>query len=298
MMSAPHAPDTILVVDDESIIRLLVRKILEDEGYSVQLAADGGEAQSIIQSGSVSFSAVLLDWAMPKMNGMELLRWVKNEPKYDHIPVIMQTAMDHPDQIKEGIEAGAFYYLTKPIQKDLLKSIVRAAVTDFRYKQILHDKLRLSEQAFGLLEEGTFHFRTLAEGENLAIRIANASSKPEDAMAIAELFTNAVEHGNLGITYEEKSKLLEEGRWVAEVERRLVLPANNAKFVEVRIRRDQGQILVEIEDQGPGFDFLKYITFDETRVFDTHGRGIAMATNALGVQYLDKGNRVRVTVPA
>ena len=297
-MSAPHAPDTILVVDDESIIRLLVRKILEDEGYSVHLAADGGEAQSIILGGSVSFSAVLLDWAMPKMNGMELLRWVKNEPKYDHIPVIMQTAMDHPDQIKEGIEAGAFYYLTKPIQKDLLKSIVRAAVTDFRYKQILHDKLRLSEQAFGLLEEGTFHFRTLAEGENLAIRIANASSKPEDAMAIAELFTNAVEHGNLGITYEEKSKLLEEGRWVAEVERRLVLPANNAKFVEVRIRRDHGQILVEIEDQGPGFDFLKYITFDETRVFDTHGRGIAMATNALGVQYLDKGNRVRVTVPA
>ena len=297
-MPAPHAPDTILVVDDESIIRLLVRKILEDEGYSVHLAADGGEAQSIILGGSVSFSAVLLDWAMPKMNGMELLRWVKNEPKYDHIPVIMQTAMDHPDQIKEGIEAGAFYYLTKPIQKDLLKSIVRAAVTDFRYKQILHDKLRLSEQAFGLLEEGTFHFRTLAEGENLAIRIANASSKPEDAMAIAELFTNAVEHGNLGITYEEKSKLLEEGRWVAEVERRLVLPANNAKFVEVRIRRDQGQILVEIEDQGPGFDFLKYITFDETRVFDTHGRGIAMATNALGVQYLDKGNRVRVTVPA
>ena len=297
-MPAPHAPDTILVVDDESIIRLLVRKILEDEGYSVHLAADGGEAQSIILGGSVSFSAVLLDWAMPKMNGMELLRWVKNEPKYDHIPVIMQTAMDHPDQIKEGIEAGAFYYLTKPIQKDLLKSIVRAAVTDFRYKQILHDKLRLSEQAFGLLEEGTFHFRTLAEGENLAIRIANASSKPEDAMAIAELFTNAVEHGNLGITYEEKSKLLEEGRWVAEVERRLVLPANSAKFVEVRIRRDQGQILVEIEDQGPGFDFLKYITFDETRVFDTHGRGIAMATNALGVQYLDKGNRVRVTVPA
>ncbi|MBI3111041.1 MAG: response regulator [Ignavibacteriales bacterium] len=298
MMPAPHAPDTILVVDDESIIRLLVRKILEDEGYSVHLAADGGEAQSIILGGSVSFSAVLLDWAMPKMNGMELLRWVKNEPKYDHIPVIMQTAMDHPDQIKEGIEAGAFYYLTKPIQKDLLKSIVRAAVTDFRYKQILHDKLRLSEQAFGLLEEGTFHFRTLAEGENLAIRIANASSKPEDAMAIAELFTNAVEHGNLGITYEEKSKLLEEGRWVAEVERRLVLSANSAKFVEVRIRRDQGQILVEIEDQGPGFDFLKYITFDETRVFDTHGRGIAMATNALGVQYLDKGNRVRVTVPA
>jgi len=297
-MPAPHAPDTILVVDDESIIRLLVRKILEDEGYSVHLAADGGEAQSIILGGSVSFSAVLLDWAMPKMNGMELLRWVKNEPKYDHIPVIMQTAMDHPDQIKEGIEAGAFYYLTKPIQKDLLKSIVRAAVTDFRYKQILHDKLRLSEQAFGLLEEGTFHFRTLAEGENLAIRIANASSKPEDAMAIAELFTNAVEHGNLGITYEEKSKLLEEGRWVAEVERRLVLPANSAKFVEVRIRRDHGQILVEIEDQGPGFDFLKYITFDETRVFDTHGRGIAMATNALGVQYLDKGNRVRVTVPA
>lgn len=297
-MPAPRTPDTILVVDDESLIRLLVRKILEDEGYSVHLAADGSEAQSIILSGSVPFSAVLLDWAMPKMNGMELLRWVKNEPKYDHIPVIMQTAMDHPDQIREGIEAGAFYYLTKPIQQDLLKSIVRAAVSDFRYKKILHDKLRLSEQAFGLLEEGTFHFRTLAEGENLAIRIANASSQPEDAMAIAELFTNAVEHGNLGITYEEKSKLLEEGTWEEEVKRRLTVSANSGKFVEVRIRRDQGQILVEIEDQGPGFDFLKYITFDETRVFDTHGRGIAMATNALGVQYLDKGNRVRVVVPA
>ncbi|MEX1275478.1 MAG: response regulator [Bacteroidota bacterium] len=297
-MPVSPASDTILAVDDESIILLLTRKILEDEGYTVIQAVDGDEAKAIILSGSIRLSAVLLDWAMPKMNGIELLRWMKNDPKFEHIPVIMQTAMDHPDQIKEGIEAGAFYYLTKPIQKNLLKSIVHAAVSDFRYKQNLHDKLRRSEQAFGLLEEGTFHFRTLAEGENLAIRIANASSKPEDAMAIAELFTNAVEHGNLGILYEEKSRLLQEGTWEAEVERRLALPAHHAKFVEVKVRREPGTIVVEIEDQGPGFDFQKYLTFDETRVFDTHGRGIAMATNALGVQYLAKGNRVRVTVPA
>lgn len=297
-MSDSTAFETILAVDDESLIRLLVRQILEEEGYTVLLAGDGDEAQKILRSGSVMPSVVLLDWAMPKLTGIELLRWMKGEEKFQHIPVVMQTALDHPDQIREGIEAGAFYYLTKPIQKNLLKSIVKAAVTDFRYKKILHDKLRLSEQAFGLLDEGIFHFRTLVEGENLAIRIANASSRPEDAMAIAELFTNAVEHGNLGITYEEKSKLLQEGAWEAEVERRLALPVNQAKAVEVKIHREPGMIIVEIGDQGPGFDFEKYLTFDEKRVFDTHGRGIAMASSALGVQYLDKGNRVQVTIPA
>jgi CheY-like chemotaxis protein len=291
-------PDTILVVDDEMHVRALVQKILHDEGYRVVLAGDGAEAKEMIEGMKEQISAIVLDWAMPRMSGIELLRWLKSKSDYAHLPVVMQTAMDHPDHIREGIEAGAFYYLTKPIQRPLLTSIVRAAVTDFHYKQGLLRKLRESERAFRLIEEGVFRFRTIAEGETLAIRIANASSRPEEAMTVSEIFTNAVEHGNLGITYEDKSRLLEEGSWEREVARRLELPEHRDKYVEVRIHRNDEGMLVEVEDQGSGFDFTKYLTFDEERVFHTHGRGIAMATQALKVEFLGKGNKVRVTIAA
>lgn len=296
-MDAPKQKDTILIVDDEQPFRVMVRITLQEEGYSTLEAGDGLEAQEIIQKRPDELTAVLLDWSMPLMTGIELLQWMKSQPRVAKIPVIMQTAMDQPRYIRQGIDAGAFYYLTKPVQRELLRSIVQAAVSDYHYKQHLLRKLRESEKQFILLEEGTFKFRTLQEAEALAVRIANASSDPEQAMVIAELLTNAVEHGNLGVSYEEKTKLVDEGTWIAEIGRRLVLPENSHKYVSVKVKRNDGDLLVEIEDQGSGFDFQQYVRFNENRVFDNHGRGIAIASTSLHVQYLGSGNKVLVSIP-
>ena len=260
-------------------------------------AADGEIAQSMIADAPQQYTAILLDWEMPKMNGIELLRWIKEQPELENTPVIMQTAKDSTENIREGIDAGAFYYLTKPFDQELLLSIVNAALADYHYKTSLIKKLRESENPFGLLVEGTFRFRTLIEGERLVIWIANACPSPGKAMELSELITNAVEHGNLGITYEEKTDFVSNGTWSAEIDRRLGLPEHAGKNVVVHLRKYQEKLTVLIEDQGAGFDYKKYLDFDESRVFQNHGRGIAMAGSSLGLHYLGNGNKVLVTVP-
>ena len=115
---------------------------------------------------------------------------------------------------------------------------------------------------------------------------------------LTELLVNAVEHGNLGITYEEKTRLREQGRWEEEVASRLAAPEYAEKQVRVSYSRERDQIRVRIEDEGQGFEWQRYVDMDLERAFDTHGRGIAMSRMISfdDVQYLGVGNTVEVTV--
>jgi CheY-like chemotaxis protein len=290
-------PDTILVADDDRAVILLVKTLLERAGHRVLTASDGESARALVERDPARLSVVLLDWEMPNLTGIELLRWIKEQPELKNIPVIMQTAMDSAEQIREGIDAGAFYYLTKPIDQRLLLSIVNAALGDFHYKLDLVHKLGDSQNPFHNLVEGVFRYRTLEDGERLAVWIANVCPAPENAMGIVEIMANAVEHGNLAITYDEKSRFIESGTWRTEVERRLGLPEFADRHVQVKISRNSHELAVVVEDQGAGFDYKKYLVFDEKRAFDSHGRGIAMAGLFMGLEYLGRGNVVRVTIP-
>jgi hypothetical protein len=231
------------------------------------------------------------------MSGIEFLEWVKGQPSFEHIPVIMHTVLAGPDQVREAIDAGAFYYLPKPATREVIHSIVRSAVADSRDRKHLLAKLRKSETSLRNLVEGHFRFRTLSEGEQLAVNIANSCPDPERAAMVMEIITNAIEHGNLGMTYGEKSKLMEEGTWYAEVERRVLQPENAAKFVDIHVKRNASSMTVLIEDQGRGFDFRKFLTLDEKRLLDNHGRGIAIARAYLEIEYQGSGNKVLVTIP-
>ena len=290
--------DTILIVDDEEGARLLVHEHLKGEGYQFLEACDGVEAQEIIAARHDDISAVILDWKMPRLDGIDVLRWVKGEARYEPIPIIMHTGMAEAQNIHEGIAAGAFYYLMKSAQHDLLVSVVRTAVSEYRSKKSLLHRLEQEGNPYHLLIEGTFRFRTLEEAEFLALRIAKACSMPDAVVGISELLANAVEHGNLNITYNEKSELVTQGTLARAIQERLGLPEHAAKFVEVRMSRHGDSTTMLIKDQGPGFDFTKYLTFDESRAFDNHGRGIAIARTFLNIQYLGNGNEVLVTIPS
>jgi anti-sigma regulatory factor (Ser/Thr protein kinase) len=90
---------------------------------------------------------------------------------------------------------------------------------------------------------------------------------------------------------------MEEGNWYAEIERRLRLPEHAQKFVELHVTRYPGKITVLVTDCGKGFDFKKFLTLDEKRLLDNHGRGIAMARMYLDLAYQGSGNQVLVTIP-
>ncbi len=290
--------DTVLVVEDDVLMRSVIERMLKLSAYNVLGAGDGRQAQSILRSSAKKVSAILLDWRMPEMSGIEFLHWIKKEPEFEHIPVIMETSMILPEHIKQGIDAGAFYYLTKPIEEKVMRSIVQAAVADLRQKESLIEKIRRGDKAFAQLFEGTFRFRTPEEAEFLAVSIANSSPDPEKAIFISELLSNAIEHGNLGITYDEKTNLIESDVLNKEVHRRLMLPEYADKFVTLYLSRSKEGLRIVIKDEGKGFDFRKYLKLDETRVFHNHGRGIALTGEYLALEYHGNGSEVTVTIPA
>jgi anti-sigma regulatory factor (Ser/Thr protein kinase) len=141
--------------------------------------------------------------------------------------------------------------------------------------------------------------RTLQEARELANRLAEAYPEPEGVViGLTELLVNAVEHGCLGIVYQEKADLLEQGAYDAEIERRLALPALAGRVVTVTLRRDADTIATWIEDPGDGFDWLPYIDYDPERALDANGHGIAIARGMSfdEVTYHGRGNVVVAAV--
>ncbi|MGB0630722.1 MAG: hypothetical protein ACPGRZ_08505 [Alphaproteobacteria bacterium] len=117
------------------------------------------------------------------------------------------------------------------------------------------------------------------------------------AIGLRELLVNAVEHGNLGITFDEKSELLKNGHWQEEIERRLRSPEHRQKFASVSIKRDRACFAIVIRDQGSGFDWQTYLETREKPSTLLHGRGTSLAMSAefAAVQYRGTGSEVFVS---
>jgi CheY-like chemotaxis protein/anti-sigma regulatory factor (Ser/Thr protein kinase) len=289
----------ILLAEDEEIVALIIADHLTSHGFEVVLCHDGLMAWEKLQAQGTSFDVILLDLMMPRLDGMELLRRIKREPSLVHIPVILETASGHDECIREGLAEGAYYYLTKPFQPEILVAIVQAAVEQVRGYRSLVEGLRRAERSIEFLQKGEFHFRDLEGARILANYLALACPEPERFIpGFQELLVNAVEHGNLEISYPEKGRLLLKGGWQEEIQRRLSLPEYQDRHVEVRFERHPETLSFTIQDQGKGFNWQDFMDFSPDRVFDLHGRGIAMSRKLSfdDLQYQGKGNIVVATV--
>lgn len=291
----------VLIVDDEPVNQEILLEYLSDSGYALETADDGATAWAALEAAPHRYDLVLLDRSMPELDGMEVLKRMKAHPALRHVPVILQTAKSEPHQIAEGIDAGAYYYLTKPYDHNVMRSVVATCGEERARFRSLQAQARRSALTATIANTAHFSFRTLEEADALAAFLANTCPHPDAAMTgFSELLINAVEHGNLAITYDDKSVLRTEGRWEAEVARRMALPAYRDRRVHVTFERSADAITVCIADQGAGFDWRRYLTFDPERAMDNHGRGIAMA-KAFSFDTLDyrgNGNEVVVTVRA
>lgn len=289
----------ILVVDDEPLNIEILVEFLTGTGYDIETAEDGCAAWKLLESDPDKYDVVILDRMMPCLDGLQVLERIKHHPRLQSVPVILQTALAAREEMVEGLQAGAYYYLTKPFDEDMLLSVVGTAVEDrMRYRRVLDDAM-LAARTFGLMREAEFGFRSLNSARDLATVLASGFPDPRRVViGLSELLVNAVEHGNLGITYQEKSLLREQDRWEDEIERRLRLAQNADKEVSVRYVRQADRIRVTIRDQGEGFAWQDYLQMDPARAFDTHGRGIAMSRMISfdDVEYHGNGNEVQVTV--
>jgi DNA-binding response OmpR family regulator len=242
---------------------------------------------------------VILDRMMPGISGVDVIKKAKADRSIQHIPIIMQTASNEKAHLEEGFKLGVYHYLVKPYLPDVFNAIVRAAIDFYTLQRTTAAKLRKAQILSKCVETATFKVKSLRDADEMSIGLAQLFPEPSKvALGISEILVNAIEHGNLNITYEEKSKLNLECRWKDEVEKRLTLPENKDKFVIVTLHKNENQIILNVKDQGRGFDYSKFMKFDADRSTDNHGRGIAFA-NALSfdtVQYVGCGNEVVCTI--
>jgi len=279
MKNTKDTPLSILAVDDNPTSLRILEAMLERGNFDVRTAVNGLEAMDILNKHHATIDIILLDRMMPEMDGIEVCNAMKANEKLRYIPIIMQTAADHPEEISEGIAAGVFYYLTKPLIREMLLSIVDAAGKQIRrHKQLRHEMER-RKVSFGLVQ----------------ILKTNYFDDPDRTLTgISELLVNAVEHGNLGISYAEKSDLVSEQKWQDEVASRLDDPQYCNRIVTVIFERKKDACYIQISDEGAGFDWKQYLEVDPSRAMHNHGRGIAMANMLCfnKLVYNDKGNQV------
>jgi len=116
----------IMVVDDEEDIRELIAYNLKKDGFTVSIASDGEEALKQIRAGH--FDLLVLDLMLPGIQGMELCRTVRNNPKTKDLPIIMLTAKGEEVDRILGLEIGADDYITKPFSPRELVARVKAVL--------------------------------------------------------------------------------------------------------------------------------------------------------------------------
>ena len=109
-----------LVVDDFSTMRRIVKNILKQLGYEdIEEAEDGANAYAKLKNGGFGF--VVSDWNMPNMDGMQLLKKIRNDPELKDTPFLMVTAEAEKHKVVEAIKAGVNNYIVKPFTAELLK---------------------------------------------------------------------------------------------------------------------------------------------------------------------------------
>jgi CheY-like chemotaxis protein len=290
----------VLAVDDEPFDLLLIDRYLSRAGFEVLRANSGAHGMQVLeQSGSALPEAILLDRMMPGMSGIDFMELLAENPLLRDIPVIMQTGLADPDQIAYGIAKGARYYIAKPFSSELLVSMVRSAVSDYRQLRNLRNSTAEFSKCRTLLRGAQFEIRTLTEARLLAAHLAEYFPHPQRVVSgLLEMLVNSVEHGNLGLSYEEKSALLRAAGWENEIERRLQLPEYRDRRVSINLRKSTVGITLTITDEGRGFDWAPFLEIQPDRVFDLHGRGIAMSRMMSfdAVEFHGCGNEVELSV--
>ena len=118
---------SILIVEDSATTRALIRAVIEEMGdFDTVEAASGFEALKLLPT--QEFNLVITDVNMPDINGLELISFIKNNPRYTHIPLIIVSTERSEEDKKRGITLGAMAYITKPFKAHELQEVIKQAI--------------------------------------------------------------------------------------------------------------------------------------------------------------------------
>ncbi len=286
----------VLIVDDDSGSRALLKNLVEEQGYPAAVAPDG-------QRGLETFrhfrpDVVFSDVRMPGMSGLELLEAIRLEDQ--SALFVLVTGYGCEEYAVQALRSGANDYIHKPVfDTDFVPLVKRLAeqVEDRSAERKV--RAMFSRRTFTLELDNTLERVPIIAGQLLE---ETSGAIPPDQrggvrMGLIELLMNAIEHGNLGITYQQKGAALRVRDGLAKLTgRRLAQPELAAKRVTVHFKMDARTCEWVIADEGAGFDWraVPEATKGEA-IYAPHGRGIMLSRLYFdSVEYQGLGNVVRL----
>lgn len=285
----------VLYVEDEQTTRDTIELVLRRLGYEVAVAGDGEAGFRLYKSFKPDL--IISDIQMPVMDGLQLLKKVRKEDPY--VLFVMASSLDASSFTLEALRLRANDYLVKPLNFKELGTMLG------KYDDILSSRNR-DREVLGMIFRRDLGMR-IDNRFDLVSKIVDrlmleteSGLAPQDRMGIhlglVEMLTNAIEHGNLQITYEEKTEALEgpPQAWKDLMESRSRTFADRQVILEFKM--DLTRMEWIITDQGPGFNWQELPDpNDPENLLASHGRGIMLTRLQFDeITYLEKGNKVRL----
>ncbi|MCF8031680.1 MAG: response regulator [Desulfarculaceae bacterium] len=254
------------MADDEKLITNLLKRCLEDYGYSVGTAADGKEALDLLRS--QEFELLITDVRMPRLDGMQLLKAAKD--LYPRLPVIMISGYGEAEIVVEALKSGAENFLAKPLDLDSLEHVVKRtlAMASIQPRRCalptVWQRTRLETPSRPECVHDVVYQLALSA---VAVGFASPDLDNDIKLALVEAVTNAMEHGN---------------QW------------DESKLVQVEAEMTSGEIKVTVKDLGAGFDHRRQLNPTAAeRLLSERGRGVFLMQSIMDeVVYNQAGNQV------
>jgi response regulator RpfG family c-di-GMP phosphodiesterase len=266
-------------------------------GFS-SLLVDSPSALGDPASIGADVDVMLLRAPLGPAETVQLLESLRDVPRQAPVWTIVLSRHQSLADRQRLIQAGARHLLNMPVEDATLSRVVRAALVDLATSKAIQDYVASHKSAVGRMLSAVFEIRTMDEAQKLSTMLATNCPIPEKvAVGIWELLANAIEHGNLEIDYDEKARLLESGRFEGELARRLRQPPYADRVARVEFRRATKSIRLRVIDEGPGFDFRRFVEAD-LPMDRPNGRGICIARKLCfdRVIYKGQGNVVEVVM--
>jgi CheY-like chemotaxis protein len=290
---------TVLVLDDDEVnLTILVRSV-QEAGYIPKAFSGAAEALEYMLISPGEIDIALLDKMMPGMNGIDLLKRMKAANALRRIPVIMQTGDAGVEQVREGLEAGAYYYLAKPFHSNILFALLRAAASECKVQEEIARQGTEGSEIVRMMQKGDFFLRTHDQARRICAAISQLAAYPEFVvLGLMELLANAIEHGNLAIGHDRKRECLISDTWNREIATRMASPEFAQRSVRLQFEQDSGSLHVVVKDQGCGFDWQSLADRPAApRVNQPNGHGLSRAMRMLdNVRFIGNGSEVHCTI--
>jgi phosphoserine phosphatase RsbU/P len=282
----------VLIVDDQEVLRKLLSRFMTREGFEPIEAENGKRAVELYKV--TNPAVVLSDIMMPEMDGIGLLRAIRAlDPT---AAVILMTGYGNEEVLLEALRGGAVNFFKKPFDFHevlaVLRSVARQRVipdpTPFYSSHLLSETKRFEFTAADttiqpIINQIALHLGVIApDNEVIHLKIG-----------IEEMIRNAVEHGNLGITGDEKHSALEDGVFGELVHQRLGEGDNARRKIRVTSSLSQEELVVTVTDEGRGFDWRALPEISPETLLRFNGRGIILTRLYFDeVRYDDPGTTV------